>query len=254
MIDLQHIMKGEPLTKENGVWYFSRTPFDVKPSQRKVPADRRSWSYWRRENYIFLERELRDLPRDFVLLDIGAGQSDFGELTQNFKTCAVDFYPYPGIHVVCNLEEKLPFQDESADIILLTNVLEHMREPNQLLKECYRILKPGGILLGTVPFLIQVHQRPYDFYRYTDLNLKYLFEKHSFQEIFILPVSSIFVSMKNLTTSFFMRRIKEARFNLLLRILWKVVRIGFLLCRPIFEKRSFDENNPLGYLWRAHKL
>lgn len=62
---------------------------------------------------------------------------------------------------------SLPFADNSMDTVVLLEVLEHVRHPEKTLSEIERVLKPGGILLLSMPFLYPVHDAPYDFQRYT---------------------------------------------------------------------------------------
>lgn len=62
---------------------------------------------------------------------------------------------------------KLPFADACIDTILLLEVMEHLRHPAQALSEIARVLKPGGQLLLTIPFLYPVHDAPHDYQRYT---------------------------------------------------------------------------------------
>lgn len=252
-MDHKNLFNKKPLEEKDGVLYFSRPPENIRASRDEDAQNRKTWSFWRRENYAFLEKELHGLSKDKVLIDIGAGQSDFRNLTNQFKLTAVDFYPYPGVSVVCDIGDKLPFANAIADIVLITNVLEHVREPNVLLSECHRILKPGGIVIGTVPFMIQIHQRPYDFYRYTEMNLSYLFSKHQFKNAVIEPVSSLYVLLFNTTTSFFAGVIKTAKFKIFWRLIWKIKRIFFRLLKKLFENRFKDKDNPLGYLFKATK-
>lgn len=61
----------------------------------------------------------------------------------------------------------MPLADGCADTVLLFEVLEHVRHPQQALHEIARILRANGRLLLTVPFLYPVHDAPYDFQRYT---------------------------------------------------------------------------------------
>lgn len=253
MKTIKEIIKGRPLEERDGVLYFHKPPSDIIPSRDEAPRDMRTWSYWRKENYHFLKEELGKMNKDSVLVDLGAGQSDFLELTSAFKLCAVDLYPYPGIQVVCDLEHSLPFKDKSVDIVLLTNLLEHVREPNAVLEECYRILKPGGMLLGTVPFMIQIHQRPYDFYRYTEYNLEYLFTKHQLRNAAITPVSNLSVLFFNVATSFFTRAIKKTRYKLLWKIMWKMARIKMAIVQKLFKNHLSNPDNPLGYCFKAYK-
>jgi SAM-dependent methyltransferase len=78
---------------------------------------------------------------------------------------------------------ELPFADNSFDTILCTEVLEHVPEPQKTLQEFFRVLKPEGHVILSVPFLYQVHEQPYDFFRYTNYGLRYLFEKAGFRVI-----------------------------------------------------------------------
>ncbi|KAJ3086581.1 hypothetical protein HK102_012886 [Quaeritorhiza haematococci] len=58
--------------------------------------------------------------------------------------------------------------DDTYDVILCTQVLEHIERPRAALAELYRVLKPGGKLLMTVPLMVPFHLVPHDYYRYTD--------------------------------------------------------------------------------------
>ena len=65
----------------------------------------------------------------------------------------------------------LPLQDGSIDTVVLFEVLEHLAKPQHALAEIHRVLRPGGKLLLTVPFLYPVHDAPHDFQRYTSHGL-----------------------------------------------------------------------------------
>ena len=75
---------------------------------------------------------------------------------------------------------SMPFENELFDSAIATEVLEHCPDPEVILKETYRILKPGGTLFFTVPFLWNLHETPYDQYRYTPFSLKRHFENSGF--------------------------------------------------------------------------
>ncbi len=51
----------------------------------------------------------------------------------------------------CDAEGTIPLRDQSMEVAVCTETLEHLLYPNQALKEVYRILKPGGVLFGSVP-------------------------------------------------------------------------------------------------------
>ncbi len=62
---------------------------------------------------------------------------------------------------------KVPVSNDAADLVISSQVIEHLEHPYEALKEAHRILKPGGILLYSSPFLYQLHATPYDYGRYT---------------------------------------------------------------------------------------
>lgn len=83
-------------------------------------------------------------------MNLGCG-SRIAQSGKGLKWVNVDKFPNEGVDVVANLEEPLPFQDESVGFIDLRHVLEHIKNYQSLLMECYRVLVPGGILHIAVP-------------------------------------------------------------------------------------------------------
>jgi SAM-dependent methyltransferase len=117
------------------------------------------------------------------LLDLGCGKVPlylvYGELVS--ETTCVDWSDsvHGSQHVdkACDLSEPLPFADASFDTILLSDVLEHLPEPEALWREMARVLRPGGTILVSVPFLYWLHETPHDFYRYTEFALRRFVER-----------------------------------------------------------------------------
>ncbi len=68
--------------------------------------------------------------------------------------------------------EKIPLANESVDCAMATEFLEHYAEPEKILGEIWRVLKPGGRFFATVPFVWNLHEIPYDEYRYTPYSLE----------------------------------------------------------------------------------
>lgn len=77
----------------------------------------------------------------------------------------------------------LPFPDASFDVILANNVIEHLGDPVDGVREMRRVLAPNGRLLYTIPFLYPVHEAPHDYTRFTRYGLARLFREFSQVEI-----------------------------------------------------------------------
>lgn len=248
-------------SEKDGVFYFIDVPTDIKPSTGDA-TDRQTWSDWRMENYVFFKRELARIPNGAIVVDVGAGRRHFRDLFERFKAIPIDFYPYDGIRVICDFNASLPFKDHTIDALVLSNVLEHVKEPGILLQECFRILKPGGILFGSTPYQIALHQRPYDYYRYTDYALIYLLEKYGFRDCEVTAICNLFSTWHNATSRLFFNLIHKTKFSknpfvqqlsiFCIRIVWVVVRAGIAVADPFLKKCAPDIDIPRGYVFKAY--
>lgn len=124
-----------------------------------------------------------------VVVDLGCGTSPYKEDILKVATeyIGVDwknsFHNQSNVDVFANLCERLPFDDEYADTVTSFQVMEHLPEPGIFLSEAHRILKRGGTIFITVPFMWHVHEAPYDYFRYTKYGLEYLLKKTGFVDI-----------------------------------------------------------------------
>ena len=92
----------------------------------------------------------------------------------------------------------VPAASESFDSAICTAVLEHLEEPEQALRECCRVLKPGGIAIYSVPFIWHLHEEPRDFYRYSKYGLAYLANKTGFDIVEIKALSGFWITFGQL--------------------------------------------------------
>ncbi len=67
--------------------------------------------------------------------------------------------------------KDFPLSDNSFDVVLCSQVLEHCFTPDSLLDEISRVLRPGGYLILTIPFFWPEHEQPFDSQRYTSFGL-----------------------------------------------------------------------------------
>ena len=81
----------------------------------------------------------------------------------------------------------VPLADASVDTILSTQALEHVYDFSFYVRECHRLLKPGGILILTVPMQWRVHEAPHDYWRFTRYGVSELMTRNDFTVIGITP-------------------------------------------------------------------
>jgi len=86
----------------------------------------------------------------------------------------------------------IPFNNDAFDDVMCMEVLEHLPEPENAIKEIKRILKEDGLLYVTVPMSWCLHYEPNDFYRFTKYGLKYLLEKNGFQLLSLDRIGGVF--------------------------------------------------------------
>lgn len=147
--------------------------------------------------YRFVADEAEKSPRGVTVLDAGAGRAYFAPLFRDRFYVPVDDmrgdrnWDYGKIKTGANLD-RLPFKDGAFDLIICTQVLEHVPEPLLVLRELGRTLTKDGKLLITVPQGWREHQEPRDYYRYTRYGLEYLLEKAGFKRWRIEPRGGFF--------------------------------------------------------------
>jgi SAM-dependent methyltransferase len=76
---------------------------------------------------------------------------------------------------------RIPVEDAQFDAVICSQVLEHVFTPTEFLAELHRVLRPGGLLLLTTPFVWDEHSQPYDFGRYSSFGLRHVIEEAGFR-------------------------------------------------------------------------
>lgn len=127
----------------------------------------------------FVKRELLSVQQNSKILDVGAGEQRYKKYCTHLEYTSQDFCEYTGggngsalqnekwdvskIDIVSDIIE-IPVESHSFDVILCTEVFEHIPDPISALKEFSRILKPGGKLILSAPFCSLTHMAPYHYY------------------------------------------------------------------------------------------
>ena len=93
---------------------------------------------------------------------------------------------------------EIPTPDASFDTAMSTAALEHLAEPEQAIRECFRVLRDGSAAIYTVPFFWHLHSAPWDYYRFTRFGLQHLFEKAGFEVVELNALSGFWVTFGQL--------------------------------------------------------
>jgi SAM-dependent methyltransferase len=216
-------------------------------------------------DYIVMHFLISDLTQaineyaEGVLLDIGCGNKPyeplfFGKISK-YIGCDVVQSNLNKVDVVCEATD-LKFENTQFNTVFSTQVMEHVEDPQKMIKESYRVLKKEGIAIFSIPFCWELHEEPYDFYRYTKYGLKAMFEREGFQVIKIKPNggkwAAIFQLNINMVYSTFK---KNTLLRRLLKFLFIHLRFTALLnsMAIFFDNRNFDELLTLNYIIIASK-
>lgn len=136
----------------------------------------------------WIKKVLGQIPKGSRILDAGAGEHQYKKYCRHLRYVSQDFAQYDPSSLKAGLQQPkweygkldiisdisaIPKPDQSFDVILCTEVLEHIPDPFRTLKEFSRLLRKGGQLIMTVPFASGTHFAPYHYF--TGLN-RYFYE------------------------------------------------------------------------------
>lgn len=119
------------------------------------------------------------------ILDYGAGVSPYRSLFPNSEYRRADIVDFGALDYVIDKNGIVPEQSKVFDLVLSTQVLGHVKDPNVYLSECFRLLRPAGKLLLSTHGLYEDNNCPHDFRRWTADGLRCDLEKAGFKTISI---------------------------------------------------------------------
>ena len=205
--------------------------------------------------YSDIKKELPEFKG--MVLDIGCGQSPYRFLLNQSETKykgidvaeAASFdYVNPDITVFDG--EHIPFNDNTFDAIICTEVLEHVYNFQLLVDEMYRVCKINAKAVITIPFSARYHYIPYDFFRYTPSALQKIFNK--FSKVEITPRGTDLVSICAKIIVLFSRNIiPDSLIKIICLPFWlimlPVLAITVLIAHISLLFNLGSELDPLGY-------
>jgi SAM-dependent methyltransferase len=155
------------------------------------------------------------------VLDVGCGTRPYeawagsapGDIT---AYTGLDVAPDAKVDIVVGPGAPWPLPAGSIDAVLLTQVLEHVADRAYLIGEIARVLRPGGTLLLTVPFIFPVHGLPHDYARFTAAGIRSLFEAN-FEIVELHGVGHAGSAIGNLLLTFIDSSLNASRATRLLK-------------------------------------
>jgi SAM-dependent methyltransferase len=158
--------------------------------------------YERRSILDFMIVAARATQAGARLADVGAGDAPYRELFAHVDYVTIDWEqsPHEGVQTldIVASADSIPVEDAAFDAVLCTQVLEHVPDPLAVVRELRRIVRPSGRLYLTAPLTWELHELPYDFYRYTSEGLRHLLEQAGFTPVAIEPRNDCFTTLAQL--------------------------------------------------------
>lgn len=196
-----------------------------------------------------------------VVIDLGCGQRPY---ESELKSVAEQYLGIDwsnslhGLHadIVADINKPLPLKSASIDSVVSFQVMEHLCEPQTMLNEACRILKPGGVIFITVPFQWWVHEAPHDYFRYTRYGLEHMLGKAGFANIQI-EESTGFWTMWLLKFNYQLNRVTSPKVPLVFR--WILFPLITLICAvtqflgPLLDRVWPEKRETAGYSVIAYK-
>jgi SAM-dependent methyltransferase len=188
------------------------------------------------------------------LLDLGCGDVALYEMYKplvNESVC-VDwigsYHDISHLDFEFNLNKPFPLEDNYFDTILLTDVLEHISNPENLWKEMARVLKVGGKIIVGVPFIHLIHEAPYDFFRYTEYRLKLYCDENCLKVSELYPYGGALEIIIDILAKLY-------SFSKIISLIH--YHLSRIITRTILAKKIFRitaHRYPLGYCLVAEKV
>jgi SAM-dependent methyltransferase len=178
------------------------------------------------------------------MLDAGCGAQRYRDIFEFDSYVGLEFNDDFKPDVVGDLRQ-MPFPNAEFDSILNNQVLEHIDDTHSVFSEFHRVLKPGGYLCITVPFIARTHEVPHDYWRISEFGIRYLFKRYGFEEIEISNMGGFFTTQAYLWQFWLWERLSGNRIMRLIRkpMMW-IGNHMFLLLHRVDR----DRTTPFNYL------
>lgn len=209
----------------------------------------------------FIKESFSKYAKGGSLLDLGCGKLPYADIYEKYvdTVTRVDVEDRCG-RVDCVADaQALPFSAGSFDMVLFSEVIEHVSNPQKALSEISRVLRADGYLFITWPIIHPMHETPHDYTRLTEFFMEKELNKNGLEILRIVRRGDIFALLHTLLGhlvlyfSAFLKMIPILRFPLLpiSYILGKVVEISYAVHYGIVRKTKRLNPNKVGEYLRG---
>ena len=155
----------------------------------------------------------RESNNENKILDIGCGIKPYRSLFKTINYIGIDIKNSGHSNTDKIVDkfydgENIPYEDNSFDFIVCTQVLEHTKNPEKIYKECSRVLKNNGKIFISMPFVYPEHEVPFDFQRYSKYKHQLLIKENNLTMIKITKTTGFFGTFGQLFVIFMFESIK----------------------------------------------
>ncbi len=188
-----------------------------------------------------IEKLYGERTRDKIIVNVGSGIT-----TLHPEVINLDIFPFKNVHIVADAS-TLPFKDNSVDMLISESTIEHTPDAEKVMREMRRVVKPGGFVYISIPFIMPFHASPNDYIRLTHEGLKQRFPDFTPKRIgalggpasalvtflmyfFALPFSVISEASYNIATYLFMVILSPLRiFDLLFDLFPRSIEVSAVI-------------------------
>ncbi|MEK7578835.1 MAG: methyltransferase domain-containing protein [Patescibacteria group bacterium] len=190
-----------------------------------------------------------------IVLDAGSGAGERYKFFFKFnKYVTLDTDSSHGADIVGSVE-NIPTESGGFDSLISTQVLEHVKNPQKAAEEFYRVLKPGGYCLVTVPQLNELHEEPYDYFRFTKYGLEEIFSHAGFKIILIERRGGFWSANMQIRIRYTIDLFRLQKIRFLRWIFQPFILLGGMLAIlfDFFDKSHANQKHAIGWLIIAQK-
>ena len=215
---------------------------------RRTPSKSAFWRF----NWIAHSQVIRAVERSGPhvrgrLLDVGCGTMPAR------KWLAGHFTEYLGVDLADSRylgdarltavarAEQLPFRGGTFDTVLGLSMLTYLTEPQRMIEESWRVLRPGGVLVLEFTQTAPLHDPPHDYFRFTPFGAKWLLERSGFEVLEAIPIGGLWtrVAMSLIAP---LNRLNHGPTRVLtelpVRLLYVVIQLAGALLDRLFGSRE----------------